>query len=96
SAFMSSSKILRSPIMQTTRSTAMPTGGVPAGEDKETPKRTREQSSPSEPQRATPAKRTRASTGQPCSSMLAELEAILEDIIQQTHEKQVRSINLKM
>ncbi|KAH8326963.1 hypothetical protein KR074_000819, partial [Drosophila pseudoananassae] len=96
SAFMSSSKILQSPTMQATRSTAMPTGGVHAGEDKETPKRTREQSSPSEPQRATPAKRTRASTEQPCSSMLAELEAILEDIIQQTHEKQLRSINLKM
>ncbi|XP_070132570.1 uncharacterized protein [Drosophila bipectinata] len=96
SAFLSSSKILRSPILQATRSTAMPTGGVPAGEDKETPKRTREQSSPSEPQRSTPAKRTRAATEQPCSGMLAELEAILEDIIQQTHEKQVRSINLKM
>ncbi|KAH8320120.1 hypothetical protein KR067_006649, partial [Drosophila pandora] len=92
SAFMSSSKILRSPILQAARTAAR----KEANAEKETPKRTRDPSSPSEPQRATPAQKTRASSERSCAGMLTELEGILEDIILQTHEKQVRRINLKI
>ncbi|XP_070139961.1 uncharacterized protein [Drosophila kikkawai] len=89
-AFRRSSRVLRSPLLQASKA-PVPTAEENA--DSLTPKRTRDAASPAGSQRETPPKRCRESQ---CLKNIAELGKILDDVLDDINNKQVRHITLVM
>ncbi|KAH8246681.1 hypothetical protein KR032_000523, partial [Drosophila birchii] len=89
-AFRRSSRTMRSPNRPASQA-AEPIGHGNA--DSQTPKRTREAVSPAGSQRKTPPKRSKASQ---CLGNISEMGRILDEVLAEINEKQVRHITLVM
>ncbi|KAH8366372.1 hypothetical protein KR084_006225, partial [Drosophila pseudotakahashii] len=91
SAFRKSSRILRSPILL-----AGAAAHPDMDTDTQTPKRSRDNTSPSSEQRKTPPKRCRAAQEPNCLHIVTELGKILDELLSDVNDKQVRHITVAM